>query len=177
MSQYMGSYVTQFPLPGMTQTAISYITIYANYTMLKQPLEMEWFYNESGQGWYTNYYLQYAYQVMNPLGFFNNNYYNDYLNYSTGISYTYYWLKMIVLNQVIGGLFIPLTPRMVIEGYTDEFLMMMSMESLLDFGDMTLTSWISADNAAYAQKNNTQVGLNSGSNTYESTAQYVSIGS
>jgi hypothetical protein len=52
----------------------------------------------------------------------------------------------------------------------------MSMESLLDFGDMTLTSWISADNAAYAQKNNTQVGLNSGLNTYQLTAQYVSIG-
>jgi hypothetical protein len=83
---------------------------------------------------------------------------------------------MIVLNQVIGGLFIPLTPRMVIEGYTDEFLMEMSMKSLLDFGDMTLTSWISVDNAAYAQKNNTSVSLNSGSNVYQSTAQYVSIG-
>jgi hypothetical protein len=105
------------------------------------------------------------------LGFFNNNYYN---NYMSDVDYS---LKMIVMNQIIGGLFIPLTPRMVIEGYTDEFLKKKSMESLLDFGDMTLNSWISVDNAAYAQKNNTQVGLNSGSNTYQSTAQFVSIGS
>jgi hypothetical protein len=96
---------------------------------------------------------------------------------SFGMAYGYYWgssswVQYFTLNVVLGGLYIPLTPRQAIEGYNCPLLTAWAAQPLYKLGDMTLDPWISIDNAKYAQKTGSQVVLNSGASDYKMTAMY-----
>ena len=157
------------PMGDMDMSGWTYTTLYANYTWLTMPIELQYPTSINYSNNWTTWSLSTLYSYTCMSGWFN----------SFGMAYGYYyysnnsyWVQYFTLNVVLGGLYIPLTPRQAIEGYYCPLLTAWAAQPLYKLGDMTLDPWISIDNAKYAQKTGSQVVLNSGASDYKMTAMY-----
>ena len=57
-----------------------------------------------------------------------------------------FFFRWNALNFGLGGWFVELTPKQLIEGYVDPVMEKMSKTPLYLGGDMTLNPWVSIDN-------------------------------
>jgi hypothetical protein len=119
------------------------------------------------------------YQSFNQTGLYNPKIQQDlWLNVTYPSFYnvfvspnTNFYQRYIALNFGLGGFFAPLTPRQVIEGYTDSMLEMVKSTPVYMGGDMAIDSWISADKSAATNPNDIPVVFNTGESDYTLTRQ------
>lgn len=132
----------------------SYTELYSDFTTLKFPPEVYYFAAISSYDFPAEVTIFDTYQGFNNTGLFHNKvlqdilldvYNPDWSNVFTAPNSQYY-VRYTGLNFGLGGFFTEMTPRQVIEGYTDPILAKFQALPIYAFGDMTLNTWISADN-------------------------------
>ena len=103
-----------------------------------------------------------TYQSFNASGLYNQKIYQDvFLDYANA-NWSNIWnsdtflsyLRYVTINIGLNGLFIEITPRQLIEGYTDPLIQTLSEMPVYQGGDQTTSSFLSIDMPPTHPKNN-----------------------
>jgi hypothetical protein len=124
-----------YPLPGLDYPMgeSSYTVYYKDYTILKFPPEV-FYYGAINNTLPKEITIFDVYQSFNNTGLFSNKVIQDlwldnivpgWNNVFTSVISNFY-LRYLTVNLGLGGLFAMLTPRQVIEGYSDLVLQQLS---------------------------------------------------
>ena len=124
-AQWLSGSVLLYPLGDMDFDLTSYQIFYNDYTILDYPPEAFYYSARSGNQFLTQATVYDLYQDFNITGLFNSKIDEDIWlqSFVPGAYYpisdpsTMTWLRYLALNFGLGGWFMPITPRQLIEGY------------------------------------------------------------
>jgi len=184
-SQWFNGSISANPTTQMTQDLkdvnSSYVRAFPSFSSLQITPELSYFVHKSGL---ENQKLTPA-QVwadFSPDGIYNLRKLGDIVldkmneedtaNLPFGGKTMQQYVRFIMIQQGLGGLFVNRSPRELIEGYTDPIVSVLSQKPVWQGGDVTTPPFLSINNPPTNIKNN-KVTLFTGVNDYKFTRRYA----